>query len=75
MESLFENQRSFLVKLFSEGFKERHLFEKRRHPKTFPIFYQSYCPGRITVQGRPWFFSVAQACVAVACDSPARRAR
>ncbi|WP_167402060.1 hypothetical protein [Komagataeibacter swingsii] len=29
----------FLVKLFSKSFKERRLFEKRRHPKTF-IYYQ-----------------------------------
>ncbi|MBY4641298.1 hypothetical protein K6L44_15145 [Gluconacetobacter entanii] len=34
-----ENQK-FLVKLFPKSFKERRLFGKRRHPKTF-IIYQS----------------------------------
>ncbi|AZV38882.1 hypothetical protein CFR75_08090 [Komagataeibacter xylinus] len=27
--------RTLLVKLFSKSFKERRLFEKRQHPKTF----------------------------------------
>ncbi|PYD52719.1 hypothetical protein CFR78_13215 [Komagataeibacter rhaeticus] len=34
--------RKFLVKLFSKNFEDRRLFEKRRHPKTFIIFYQPY---------------------------------
>ncbi|AQU87820.1 hypothetical protein B0W47_10385 [Komagataeibacter nataicola] len=34
--------KKFLVKLFSKSFKERRLFEKRRHPKTF-IPYLPYC--------------------------------
>ncbi|AZV37702.1 hypothetical protein CFR75_02655 [Komagataeibacter xylinus] len=29
-----------MAKLFSKSFEERRLFEKRRHPKTFIIFYQ-----------------------------------
>ncbi|PYD68445.1 hypothetical protein CFR76_15070 [Komagataeibacter swingsii] len=34
-----KNVRKFLVKLFSKSFRERRLFEKRRHPKTFILFY------------------------------------
>ncbi|MGS0646081.1 hypothetical protein ACU81Q_00390 [Komagataeibacter melomenusus] len=29
--------RKLLVKLFSRSFKERRLFEKRRHPETFVL--------------------------------------
>ncbi|EGG75851.1 hypothetical protein SXCC_03210 [Gluconacetobacter sp. SXCC-1] len=35
-----ENPRTFLVKLFSKSFRERRLFEKRRHPKTFIPYQQ-----------------------------------
>ncbi|PYD57797.1 hypothetical protein CFR75_04815 [Komagataeibacter xylinus] len=35
-----KNRRKFWVKLFSKSFEERRLFEKRRHPKIFIIFYQ-----------------------------------
>ncbi|WP_110556042.1 hypothetical protein [Komagataeibacter swingsii] len=28
------------MKLFAEASKERRLFEKRQHPKTFIVFYQ-----------------------------------
>ncbi|WP_167402084.1 hypothetical protein [Komagataeibacter swingsii] len=28
------------MKLFAKASKERRLFEKRQHPKTFIIFYQ-----------------------------------
>ncbi|PYD69195.1 hypothetical protein CFR76_11105 [Komagataeibacter swingsii] len=31
-------RQKFLVKLFSKSFRERRLFEKRRHPKTFILF-------------------------------------
>ncbi|PYD75444.1 hypothetical protein CFR71_09370 [Novacetimonas pomaceti] len=34
------NYKKFLVKLFSKSFERHHLFEKRRHPKTFIIFYR-----------------------------------
>ncbi|WP_133251105.1 hypothetical protein [Novacetimonas pomaceti] len=30
--------KKFLVKLFAKSFERRHLFEKRRHPKTFVVF-------------------------------------
>ncbi|XRB27634.1 hypothetical protein F1645_12485 [Novacetimonas hansenii] len=28
------------MKLFPKSFRRHRLFKKRRHPKTFPVFYQ-----------------------------------
>ncbi|XRB27274.1 hypothetical protein F1645_10260 [Novacetimonas hansenii] len=28
------------MKLFPKSFERRRLFEKRRHPENFPVFYQ-----------------------------------
>ncbi|PYD59546.1 hypothetical protein CFR73_11515 [Novacetimonas maltaceti] len=41
------NFQRFLAKLFPKSFKERRLFEKRRHPKTFIYFINTlprHCP-------------------------------
>ncbi|PYD70444.1 hypothetical protein CFR76_03475 [Komagataeibacter swingsii] len=45
MRDALEIMRKFLVKLFSKSFKERRLFEKRRHPDTFIAFLSTGLSG------------------------------
>ncbi|AZV39603.1 hypothetical protein CXP35_13360 [Komagataeibacter xylinus] len=38
-----EITRKFLAKLFSKSFEEHCLFEKRRYPRTFILYFPAVC--------------------------------